>query len=225
MMDKFLSSSVVTCKKFNPKKISIDRGKLLDKVDGEYKRFALTDDGISPRSKLGMDNGVFWNTGDESDEYGHITEDPQVRIKMMDKRMSRLDLALESIPTDQQAVPFEIHDYTIISWGSTKGPILDAQSMLKKEGIDIGFIQIKLLHPFPAEYVKSLLKDVEVLIDIEANHSGQLGKIFKQNITRDIDYHILKYTGRGMTSTEVYDSLKKIIQNKAEKREILSHGA
>ena len=43
---------------------------------------------ISPRSKLGMDNGVFWNTGDESDEYGHITEDPQVRIKMMDKRMS-----------------------------------------------------------------------------------------------------------------------------------------
>jgi 2-oxoglutarate ferredoxin oxidoreductase subunit alpha len=225
MMDKFLSSSVVTCKKFNPKKISIDRGKLLDKVEGEYKRFAFTDDGISPRSKLGMDNGVFWNTGDESDEYGHITEDPQIRIKMMDKRMSRLDLALKSIPLDQQAVSFEVHDYTIISWGSTKGPIIDAQAMLKKEGIDIGFVQIKLLHPFPTEYVKSLLKDAKVLIDIEANYSGQFGKIFKQNITREIDYHILKYTGRGMTSTEIYDSLKKIIENKAEKREILSHGA
>ena len=225
MMDKFLSSSVVTCKKFNPKKISIDRGKLLDKIEGEYKRFAFTDDGISPRSKLGMDNGVFWNTGDESDEYGHITEDPQIRIKMMDKRMSRLDLALESIPTIQQAVSFEVHDYTIISWGSTKGPILDAQAMLKKEGIDIGFVQIKLLHPFPTEYVASLLKDAKVLIDIEANYSGQFGKIFKQNITREIDYHILKYTGRGMTSTEIYDSLKKIVENKAEKREILSHGA
>ena len=225
MMDKFLSSSVVTCKKFNPKKISIERGKLLDKVEGEYKRFELTDDGISPRAKLGMDNGVFWNTGDESDEYGHITEDPQVRIKMMDKRMSRLDLALETIPENEQAVPFEIHDYTIISWGSTKGPILDAQTMLKKEGIDIGFVQIKLLHPFPTEYVKSLLKDAKVLIDIEANHSGQLGKIFKQNITREIDYHILKYTGRGMTSTELYESLKKIVENKASKREVLSHGA
>jgi len=225
MMDKFLSSSVVTCKKFNPKKISIDRGKLLDEVEGEYKRFAFTDDGLSPRSKLGMDNGVFWNTGDESDEYGHITEDPQIRIKMMDKRMSRLDLALASIPIIQQAVSFEVHDYTIISWGSTKGPILDAQDMLKKEGIDIGFVQIKLLHPFPTEYVKSLLQDAKVLIDIEANHSGQLGKIFKQNIAREIDYHILKYTGRGMTSTEIYDSLKKIVQNKAAKREILSHGA
>lgn len=225
MMDKFLSSSVVTCKKFDPQKISIDRGLLLDKVDGEYKRFAFTDDGISPRSRLGLDNGVFWNTGDESDEFGHITEDPQVRIKMMDKRMSRLDLVIKRIPDDEQVVSFGVHDYTIISWGSTKGPILDAISMLKKDGINVGFIQIKLIHPFPSDYVKSLLKDTKTIIDIEANHSGQLGKIFKQNISREIDYFILKYTGRGMTSTEIYDSLKKIVENKANKREVLSHGA
>lgn len=225
MMDKFLSSSVVTCKKFDPKKISIDRGLLLDKVEGEYKRFAFTDDGISPRSRLGLDNGVFWNTGDESDEFGHITEDPQVRIKMMDKRMSRLDLVTQRVPSDEQAVSFGVYDYTVISWGSTKGPILDAIAMLKKEGINVGFIQIKLIHPFPSDYVKSLLKNTKTIIDIEANHSGQLGKIFKQNISREIDYFILKYTGRGMTSTEIYDSLKKIVENKANKREVLSHGA
>lgn len=225
MMDKFLSSSVVTCKRFDPNKITIDRGKLLDKVEGEYKRFALTEDGISPRSRLGLDNGIFWNTGDESDEYGHITEDPVIRVKMMDKRMSRLELALKDIPDEEQAKSFGVHDYTIISWGSTKGPILDAQSMLKKEGIDVGFVQIKLLHPFPGDYVKSLLSDAKTLIDIEANHSGQLGKIFKQNVSRDVDYYILKYTGRGMTSTEIYDSIKKIIENKANKREVLTHGA
>ena len=225
MMDKFLSSSVVTCKKFDPQKISIDRGLLLDKINGEYKRFAFTDDGISPRSRLGLDNGVFWNTGDESDEFGHITEDPQVRIKMMDKRMSRLDLVTKRVPADEQVVSFGVYDYTVVSWGSTKGPILDAISILKKEGINIGFIQIKLIHPFPSDYVKSLLKDAKTLIDIEANHSGQLGKIFKQNISRDIDYFILKYTGRGMTSTEIYNSLKKIVENKANKREVLSHGA
>ena len=225
MMDKFLSSSVITCKRFDSNQISINRGKLLDKVEGEYKRFAFTDDGISPRSRLGLDNGIFWNTGDESDEYGHISEDPEIRIKMMDKRMSKLDLVLEQIPVAEQVTSFGVHDYTIISWGSAKGPIIDAQLMLKKEGIDIGFIQIKLLHPFPGEYVKSLLKDAKTIIDIEANHSGQLGKIFQQNISREVDYYILKYTGRGMTSTEIYDSLKKIIQNKATKREILSHGA
>jgi 2-oxoglutarate ferredoxin oxidoreductase subunit alpha len=226
MMDKFLSSSVVTCKKFDTRKITIDRGQLLEKMDdGEYKRFAFTDDGISPRSKLGLDNGIFWNTGDESDEYGHISEDPQNRIKMMDKRMSRLDLILKRIPDDEQVVSFGIHDYTVISWGSTKGPIIDAIELLKKEGIDIGFIQIKLLHPFPADYVKSLMKDVKTIIDVESNHSAQLGKLFNQNILQDIDYYILKYTGRGMTSTEIYNSLKKIVANKANKREILSHGA
>ena len=84
---------------------------------------------------------------------------------------------------------------------------------------------MKLLHPFPSEIVKSLLKNVKIIIDIEANHSGQLGKIFKQNVTREIDYFILKYSGRGMTSTEIYESLKKITENKANKREVLEHGA
>lgn len=225
MMDKFLASSVVTCKRFEPSKISIDRGKLLDKVQGEYKRFAHTEDGISPRSVLGLDNGIFWNTGDESDEVGHISEDPENRVRMMDKRMSRLDLILQQIPKDEKALSFGVYEHTIISWGSTKGPILDAISMLRKEGIDVGFVQIKLIHPFPTDYIKFLLKDSKTIIDIEANHSAQLGKLFTQNLVRGIDYFILKYTGRAMTSTEVYDSLKKIIENKAEKREVLMHGA
>ena len=77
LMDKFISSSVVTCKRFDPEKVTIDRGKLLEKIETkEYKRFEQTPDGISPRSKLGLENGIFWNTGDESDEYGHISEDP-----------------------------------------------------------------------------------------------------------------------------------------------------
>ncbi len=225
MMDKFLASSVITCKRFDPQKISIDRGKLLEKVNDGYSRFEFTDDGISPRSRLGIDNGIFWNTGDESDETGHISEDPVLRVKMMDKRMSRLDLILKKIPDSEQAVSFGVEDFTIISWGSAKGPIIDALEMLKKEGISIGYVQLKLLHPFPTDYVNFLLKDAKTLIDIEANYSAQLGKLFTQNIKRDIDYFILKYTGRVMTSTEIYDSLKKIIQNKANKREVLMHGA
>ena len=225
MMDKFHASSVITCKRFDPQKISINRGKLLEKVNGVYRRFEFTEDGVSPRSKLGMDDGIFWNTGDESDETGHITEDPILRVKMMDKRMSRLDLILKNIPETEQAVSFGVEEYSVISWGSTIGPVIDAIDLLKKEGISIGLVQLKLLHPFPSEYVSSLLKDATTIIDIEANHSGQMGKLFKQNVGRDVDYFILKYSGRAMTCTEVYDSLKKIIQNKAGKREVLMHGA
>ena len=226
LLDKFIASSVITCKRFDPSKVSIDRGKLLEKIEKKpYKRFEQTPDGISPRSKLGLEDGIFWNTGDESDEFGHISEDSQVRIKMMDKRLSRFDLMLKQIPKEDQVVSFGTADYCIISWGSAKGPILDAIKMLKKENIDVGFIQLKLLHPFPTDYVKELLKNVKTIIDVEANHTGQLGTLFKQNLGRDVDYFILKYTGRSMSSTEVYDALKKIVENKAEKREILSHGA
>jgi len=226
LLDKFIASSVITCKRFDPEKVTIDRGKLLEKIDTKpYKRFEQTSDGISPRSKLGLEDGIFWNTGDESDEYGHISEDPYLRIQMMDKRLSRFDIILNQIPKEDQVVSFGTADHCIISWGSAKGPIIDAIDMLKKENINVGFIQIKLLHPFPTEYVKSLLKDVKTIIDVEANHTGQLGSLFKQNLGKDVDYFILKYTGRSMTSTEIYDSLKKILGNKAKKREILTHGA
>jgi len=225
MMDKFLASSVITCDKFDSDKITINRGKLLEKIDGEYKRFAFTQDNISPRSKLGLENGIFWNTGDESDEYGHISEDPELRIKMMDKRNSKLDYALKTIPDEDQVVSFEAAETCIVSWGSPKGPILDALAMLKQENIKIGFVQIKLLNPFPVDYVKFLLKDAKTIVDIEANQTAQLGQLLKQNLERGPDYYILKYTGRPMTSTEIYESLKKIIEKKSQKKVVLTHGA
>jgi 2-oxoglutarate ferredoxin oxidoreductase subunit alpha len=225
MMDKFLASSVVTCNRFDPNKITIDRGKLLEKIEGNYKRFELTKDNISPRSKLGLENGIFWNTGDESDEYGHISEDPELRIKMMDKRNSKLSYALQTIPKEEQAVSFGSSETCVVSWGSPKGPILDALEMLKQENIKIGFVQIKLLQPFPADYVKSLLKDAKTIIDIEANQTAQLGQLLKQYLERGPDYYVLKYTGRAMTSTEIYESLKKIVEKRAQKREVLTHGA
>ena len=224
ILDKFIASSVVTCKRFEPDLISIDRGKLLEKVDGDYKRFAHSPDGVSPRSKLGLENGVFWNTGDESDEYGHISEDPVNRIQMMDKRQTKVEQVLSLIPKEDQAVAYGKLDICIVSWGSPKGPILDAIEMHRNEGREIGFIDIKLLHPFPTNYIKSLLKDSSIVIDIEANMTGQLASLIRENLLRDPDYYVLKYTGRPMTCIEIFDSLKKILEKKAEKRQVLLYG-
>ena len=224
ILDKFIASSVVTCKRFEPDLVSIDRGKLLEKIDGNYKRFTLSPDGISPRSKLGLEDGIFWNTGDESDEYGHISEDPVNRIQMMDKRQTKVEQILSLIPKDDQAVAYGKLDVCIVSWGSPKGPILDAIEMHRNEGHEIGFIDIKLLHPFPTNYVKSLLKDSSIVIDIEANMTGQLASLIRENLLIDPDYYVLKYTGRPMTCTEIFDSLKKILEKKSEKKQVLSYG-
>ena len=226
MMDKFIASSVTTCQRFDETKVNIDRGKLLhEPPSNPYKRFEHTADGLSPRSKIGLENGIFWNTGDESDVEGHISEDPVNRVEMMDKRQSRLDYILEKIPESEQIVKHSDGEFCVVSWGSTQGPILDAIDMLKNEGINIGFVEIKLLHPFPKELLKKSFSNSKTIIDVEANYTGQLGSIIKQNLEKDPDYYILKFTGRPMTCTELYESIKKVVNNDAEKREVLTYGA
>lgn len=227
LIDKAMANSIATVKKFDLTKVKIDRGELIEAFsDGVYKRFKFTETGISPRAKLGTENTVFWNTGDEHDELGHITEDHEVRTMMVDKRMKKLDLALVEISDEDKAILYgdAFAEYAVLSWGSTKGAILDAMEMLTKEGYKLKFIQVKLLHPFPKDRVEDLIGGAKVLIDIEHNKMAQFGSIVKREILRDIDYYILKYNGRPMSLSEVYSALKLILQNKANKIQVLNNG-
>ena len=176
--------------------------------------------------RLGLEGSEFWCTGDEHDEVGHITEDPVMRSKMMEKRLSREAVALRAIPDDQQAVCYGKGTIAVISWGSTKGPILDAIKDLRRDGVsEIRFVQIKMVHPFPTDYVRHLLEGATVIVDIESNYTAQLGAIFRKNMGRSPDHYILKYTGRAMTSTEVSDALRKVADGTAKEREVLMYGA
>jgi 2-oxoglutarate ferredoxin oxidoreductase subunit alpha len=144
---------------------------------------------------------------------------------MMDKRQSRLEYILENIPDDEQIVKHSDGEICIISWGSTQGPIVDAIKMLQNDGIKVGFIEIKLLNPFPKNLLKKYLSTVKTIIDVEANYTGQLGSLIRQNLQMDPDYYILKFTGRPMTCSELYESIKKVVNNNAKKREVLTYGA
>jgi 2-oxoglutarate ferredoxin oxidoreductase subunit alpha len=232
LLDKAIASSVMTCKNFDPNKISIDRGYLIKKIDNKtkdqdklkhFKRFELQKNtAISPRPPLGTENGIFWNTGDEHNEEGHITEDPTIRIKMMDKRMSKLNLILQEIQDEDKALSYnENSDIVITSWGSTKGAILDTLDELNKEGIKIKFVQIKLLNPFPHQLLEKLLNSAKTIINIEMNYSSQLAKLIKQNLQRDIDYEIVKYNGRPISCDELYRVIKGIVNNNVDKRRIV----
>jgi 2-oxoglutarate/2-oxoacid ferredoxin oxidoreductase subunit alpha len=227
LIDKAMANAIMTVKKFDISKIVIDRGDLVESFnDGVYKRFKFTETGISPRARLGVENAVFWNTGDEHDEFGHITEDHEVRTMMVDKRMKKLEVALNEIPNDDKAVIYgdEDAEYVVLSWGSTKGAILEAMEKLKSEGYKLKFIQVKLLHPFPRDLVIDMLGSSKYLIDVEQNKMGQFGMILKREILRDIDYYVLKYNGRPMSLSEVYLALKLILDRKANKIQVLNHG-
>jgi 2-oxoglutarate/2-oxoacid ferredoxin oxidoreductase subunit alpha len=235
LLDKAIASSVMTCKNFDPNKITIDRGYLIKKIENKaqdqeklkhFKRFELKENAaISPRPSLGTENGIFWNTGDEHDEEGHISEDPMVRIKMMDKRMSKLDLILQEIQDEDKALSYNGNsDIVITSWGSTKGAILDTLDELNKEGIKIKFVQVKLLNPFPQQLLEKMLNSAKTIINIEMNYSSQLAKLIKQNLHRDVDYEIVKYNGRPISCDELHRIIKEIVNNTDKRRIVLDYG-
>jgi 2-oxoglutarate/2-oxoacid ferredoxin oxidoreductase subunit alpha len=232
MLDKAIANSIITCKNFNVNKVAIDRGLRIKQITneekgaaGNYPRFKLSNNPISPMVVLGTENAIFWNSGDEHTEEGHITEDPEMRVQMMDKRMTKMDIAISEIPNEDKAVAYGDGDSVIISWGSTKGVILDAMDRLSAEGLKVKYIQIRLIYPFPSELVKWMLKDAKTIINIEMNYTGQLGSLLRQHTGLEANYQIVKYNGRPMSLDEVYNSVKRILHGDAPRRQVLRSGA
>src|SRR5713226_4346018 len=234
LIDKGLANNSMTIPQLRSDMVPIQRGKLINDgqapSNSEYHRFEFSDDGVSPRAVLGMPGHRFWNSGDEHDTMGHIEEDPDNRIKMMDKRMSKLETAARDIPEEEKFNFFRWEkkqaDATVVSWGSTKGAILDAMRMLDKDGIGVEFLQIRLASPFPTEIVREKLAGAKLVIDIEQNYSGQMAAVIAEKTMIDIKNKILKFNGRPMSQDEIYQGVRQIISNPSQNRRVvLTHGA
>jgi 2-oxoglutarate ferredoxin oxidoreductase subunit alpha len=115
-------------------------------------------------------------------------------------------------------------DVTIVSWGSNKGIILDVMDRLKKEGKKVNFLYIRMMVPFPTDFVTSILKNSKMIIDVENNYTGQLAMLIKQNCAININKYLLKYNGRHPTEDEVYEGIKKLIDGKSN-RVVMTNGA
>jgi len=230
LLDKAMANCSQTYPVFDYGKLKIERGELLTEKDlegNEYRRFRFTETGVSPRVLLGTKNGVHWYTGDEHNEIGHISEEPFNRRLMVEKRMKKLELVQKEVPVEDKLKFYgdTSSENIVVSWGSPKGAIIESLEKLKQEGYGIGFIQVRLLHPLPAEEVKKALEGKKRIIDVEDNFSGQLGGVIKEATGIAPNYYVLKYTGRPMTTTEVYAALKAILTGKASEREVLMFGS
>ena len=210
--------------------VKVERGEIVGEKEFEgkvYKRFQFTETGVSPRAFLGTRNCLQWCSGDEHNELGNINEEPFIRMAMMEKRMKKLELIEKEVPLEMKVNFFGDKDSEniVVSWGSPKGAILEALDWLKDEDLKAGFVQVRMINPFPSAHLKSLLQGKKRIIDVEDNITAQLGSVIAEHTQIKPTHFILKYTGRPMMTNEVYQAIKNVLQNKAAERQVLTLGA
>jgi 2-oxoglutarate ferredoxin oxidoreductase subunit alpha len=96
---------------------------------------------------------------------------------------------------------------------------------LKEDGVSVNFLQLRLINPFPTEYVTKILTKAKTIVGVEMNYSGQLVGVVREKTCIPIQQLVLKYNGRPISSEEVYDALKMIHDGNAPKRIVLKRGA
>jgi 2-oxoglutarate ferredoxin oxidoreductase subunit alpha len=215
--DKYLAESHGEAEPFDQNKIGIDRGLLLTdeeyKGEEEYKRHRFTEDGISPRAMPGMKVAIVRTNADEHNEMGYTTEDQELATQMTDKRFKKLDALVKHLEGHETINLYGSGkaEATIIAWGSTKGPIREAMRLLNEEGVNINYLQIVFLTPFPVAEVKRILKSARKTIVVENNKTSQLSSLIREHLLMAVDHKILKYDGRPFDPGELSKRIKEVL--------------
>jgi 2-oxoglutarate ferredoxin oxidoreductase subunit alpha len=132
-----------------------------------YKRYAITDSGVSPMAIPGTPGMAYIADGLEHNEKGTPSSQAHDHLAQMDKRarkISRLD------PGDAWASIEGEGETAVVTFGSCTGPVREA---LARNGKGIKLVSLRLLSPAQPERLKKALGGVKRVLVVEQNHSGQ----------------------------------------------------
>ncbi len=205
-----------TVESFDLSRVKIDRGMLLSQDEllkiGDYKRYAITKNGISPRTVPSMVNGIHMVEGNEHDEKGYRDEDEEIRIKMMNKRMAKLRIAVKDVIPPKLWGKAEA-DIGIIGFGSTVCPIREAMDQLGEKGILSKYLQVRTLWPFSTEKVAKFMSSCNTVFIVENNYSGQLSQLIQgQGVECSRVHKINKYSGHTFRPVEIAESMLRVLK-------------
>ncbi len=178
----------------------------ITETTADYKRYALTSDGISPRGIPGYGDGLVKCDSDEHTEEGMITEDFNVRVEQNDKRLNRLPLILEAYEHPELIGP-EDYETLIVGWGSTYGVLKEYIHHYSDN--KTAFLYIKQpfpLHPDLAQYFNK----ATTVIDVENNATGQLASLLKLHLDINTHHRILKYNGVPFSIEDIINEMKEV---------------
>jgi 2-oxoglutarate ferredoxin oxidoreductase subunit alpha len=205
-----------TVEKFDLSQVAIDRGMLLSQDEllkiEDYKRYVFTENGISPRVVPPMAHGIHMVEGNEHDEKGYRDEDEEIRIKMMDKRMTKLNIATKDV-IPPKFWGKEDADIGIIGFGSTVCPIREAMDHLEQKGISTKYLQIRTLWPFSTAEVEEFMRSSNAVFVVENNYSGQLSRLIQgQGVECSRVHKINKYSGHTFRPVEIAEGMLVVLK-------------
>jgi len=216
LSDLQLSLGKQTVEPLDIEKVEIRRGKLVTdelpelEAKGYFKRYANSEEGVSPRVVPGVKYGIHHVTGVEHDETGKPSEGAGNRKVQMEKRLRKLKNFSWNTPVYINA-PHEEADLLIVGFNSTRGAIEEAMERLENDGLKVNHAHIRLIHPFPADEMVPLVQSAKKVVVVEHNATGQLANILKMNVGFAQKIHnVLKYDGNPFLPSEVYSKCKEL---------------
>ncbi len=184
-------------------------------VEGGFKRYKHTDDGVSPMSIPGMPNGYYVAEGLEHNEFGDPTYTGENHMAMMDKRMGKIADAWK-YPMALEQFGDENPDLLIVTWGSSKGPVREAVMHLLEEGLKVGYLVPKILNPLPVEGFLDKVKAAPNVLVVEMNYTGQLEGLIRKHMARDF-HRLNNIMGTPVTWLEVKERAEAVLGVENEK--------
>ena len=165
----------------------------------DYKRFQLTDNGISPRLYPGQSAHLVTADSDEHDPDGHITEDLSgAALAMMKKRLVKF----QGLKTEI-AAPEEINvdqaETVMVGWGSSRQAIREALEHFNADGVQVGMIHFTEIWPLP-EYNFPQGKHYW---SVENNATSQLARLLRSEYGITFTGSINRYDGLPLTGNYV----------------------
>ncbi len=219
--DLFLAEHFESVDGFDIDSVRIDRGKMVMSVpEGtRFKRYEYSDDGVSPRAIPGTKGTEFIAGSDEHDEYGDLVSDAfsgideyvDIRVKMHDKRMRKMDVMLKNENLFVPSIENPNAKQFLVTWGSTTMAAREAVKILNSKGLDFGVISFSYLFPLDKQKTSELLKGKK-LIDVECNYTAQLAQVIMMNTGIDIKDRILKYDGEAITGHEIAAKAEQLLK-------------
>lgn len=213
LTDKYIGESHESVNLFNLDNLTVNRGKLLSFEEGDkqegYLRYKITDDGIPTRALPGMKKAVFTANSYEHDEYGWSTESASDRINQVMRRNKKLEIYKKTIP-EQKIYGDSDADLTLIAWGSTKGPVLQAlhEENYKKR---VNFLHLTHVWPLPVLQIEAILKKAQKTLIIEGNSTAQMASLIRQETGITFDHKLLRFDGRPFYPEDIITKVKEIL--------------